>query len=460
MADAVMRSLALGMVAAVLSGCAMLPSLGEAEQQAFGKSAKTIPIVGPSGELMGEARTRIEDKLRTLPSANLERKLVLTNAYTGTPLTAGNGTKILLDGPNAYESMFDAIEGARDHVHLESYIFDDVETSRRLSDLLTRKAREGVQVRVIYDSVGSRKTPASFLASLEQAGVTLCEFNPVNPLRARLLFINNRDHRKILVVDGKVAFTGGINFDGVYMSGSGLGSRKMPTLDDGWRDTHLRLEGPAVPELQKLFLSTWEKQNCRALEARNPYPTQAARGDMVVSVIGSSPDGKMSSMYLTLIAAFAYAERSIHLSVAYFVPDPNTLMALKAAAARGVDVKVLLPGFTDSWLAFHAGRSFYEELLEAGVKLYEYQGGVFHAKTAVVDGVWSTIGSSNVDWRSFCYNDEVNAVVVGQGFAAEMERVFDSDLREAAEVTRERWAGRDAYARMSEYTARWFEQQL
>jgi len=135
-------------------------------------------------------------------------------------------------------------------------------------------------------------------------------------------------------------------------------------------------------------------------------------------------------------------------------------MALRAAAARGVDVKVLLPGFTDSWLAFHAGRSFYEELLEAGVKLYEYQGGVFHAKTAVVDGVWSTIGSSNVDWRSFCYNDEVNAIVVGATFGTEMERIFDKDLAESTEVTRERWVARDSYARMSEFTARWFEQQL
>ena len=454
------RSLAIVALAATVGACAMLPSLDEAERQAAGKSAKSIPIVGPSGELMGEARMRIEDKLASLPTASLERKLVLTNAYTGAPLTTGNATRILLDGPEAYASMFDAIEAARDHVHLESYIFDDVDVGRRLSDLLIRKAREGVQVRVIYDSVGSRKTSPAFLASLEAAGVALCEFNPINPLRARLFFINNRDHRKIVVVDGRVGFTGGINFDGVYMSGSAPRGQAMPTLDDGWRDTHLRLEGAAVPELQKLFLQTWEKQGCKALEARNPFPPQRSRGDMVVSVIGSSSDGKLSPMYLTLIAALAYAERSIHLSTAYFVPDPNTILALKAAAARGVDVKVLLPGFTDSWLAFHAGRSFYEELLAGGVKLYEYQGGVFHAKTAVVDGVWSTIGSSNIDWRSFCYNDEVNAIVVGAAFGADMEKVFARDLADATEITSERWAARDAYARMSEFTARWFEQQL
>lgn len=454
------RTLALVAVAALASACAMLPSLEHAERQAAGRSTKSIPIVGPKGELMGEARERIEDKLKSLPTASLERKLVLTNAYTGAPLTVGNATTILLDGPASYREMFAAIEGARRHVHLESYIFNDVAIHKRLSDLLLRKAREGVQVRVIYDSVGSRETPASFLAALEAGGVALCEFNPVNPLRARLLLINNRDHRKILVVDGRVAFTGGINFDSVYMSGSGSG-KAMPTLDDGWRDTHLKLEGPAVPELQRLFLSTWEKQGCRALEPRDPYPALTARGDMVVSVIGSSPTGEtMSPTYLTLLAAFAYAEKSIHVSAAYFVPDPNTVMALKAAVARGVDVRVLLPGFTDSWLAFHAGRSFYDELLDGGVKLYEYQGGVLHAKTAVVDGVWSTIGSSNVDWRSFCHNDEVNAVVVGAAFGAEMERIFADDLREATEVTRERWESRDAYQRLSEFTARWFEQQL
>ena len=458
--SAAFRTLAIAAAAVFVAACASLPSLSDAEQAAAGRSAKSIPIVGPKGELVGEARERIADKLRTLPSAHLERKLVLSNAYTGAPLTVGNGTKILLDGPNSYRAMFAAIEAARDHVHLESYILDDVHVGHRLSDLLIRKARAGVQVRVIYDSVGSRETPAAFFASLEGAGIALCEFNPVNPLRARLFALNYRDHRKILVVDGKVAFTGGINFDSTYASGSGLRNRPVPNLEEGWRDTHLQIEGAAVPELQKLFLATWEKQGCKALEARNPYPRLDVRGNMIVSIVGSSPDDKLSTMYLTLLAALTYAEKTIDIQSAYFVPDPNTILALKAAAARGVDVRILLPGFTDSWLAFHAGRSFYDELLEAGVRIYEYQGAVMHAKTVVIDGVWSTIGSSNVDWRSFYLNDEVNAVVVSAGFGAEMARIFAKDLGEATEVTRERWAARDAYARLSETTARWFEQQL
>lgn len=440
----------------------MLPSLSDAEQAAAGRTACSIPIVGPKGELIGPARERIAERLRAYESSTpLERKLLLSNAYTGAPLTVGNALRILVDGPAAYRAMFDAIEAARDHVHIESYIFEDLAFDRRLSDLLARKARQGVQVRVIYDSFGSLDTPAEFLHGLEAQGVALCEFNPINPLRARLLFVQHRDHRKIVVVDGRVAFTGGINFQDVYRSGS------VPTSDpdaagtvEAWRDTHLRIEGPAVAELQSLFLATWEKQHCRDVPVRDHFPAAGERGDGIVSVIGSSPDGQLSTMYLTLIAAIAYAEKSVHLSAAYFVPDPNTIQALKSAAARGVDVRLLLPAFTDSWLAFHAGRSYYDELLEAGVSIHEYRGGVLHAKTVVVDGVWSTIGTSNVDWRSFVYNDEVNAVIVGRAFGDEMERIFAADLARSAEVTRDRWAARSAANRFSEATARWFESQL
>jgi cardiolipin synthase len=462
--DALSFALRVALVAttAALTSCAtMLPSLTAAEREAS-RTARSISIVGPKGELVGPARERIVERLRAYEkSTPLERKLLLSNAYTGAPLTVGNATRILLDGPAAYRAMFDAIAAARDHVHLESYIFEEIEFDRRLSELLARKAREGVQVRVIYDSFGSLDTPPAFLEGLAAQGVVLCEFNPVNPLRARLFALQHRDHRKIVVVDGRIAFTGGINFHSVYRSGS------VPTSDpdlgetvEGWRDTHLAIEGPAVAELQTMFLGTWEKQGCRDVPVRNHFPAVAARGDDIVSVIGSSPDGQLSTLYLTLVAAITYAVTSVHLSAAYFVPDASTIQALKAAAARGVDVRLLLPAFTDSWLAFHAGRSYYDELLAAGVHIHEYRGGVMHAKTLVVDGVWSTIGSANVDWRSFVYNDEVSAVVVGRAFGDEMERIFANDLAKSAEVTRERWSARSASSRLSEATARWFESQL
>ena len=448
----------------VIAGCStMLPTLEDAERAAAARGPGSITIVGADGTLMGERRSMIEERLARYrgTAGGLERKLAITSAYTGSPLTVGNRTRILVDGPAAYRAIFDAIEAAREHVHIESFIFEELDFERRLSDLLIRKAKEGVDVRVVYDSFGSISTPSAFLRGLDAGGVALCEYNPINPVRARLAFVHHRTHRKIVVVDGRVAFTGGINFHGVYRTGSGpMAGRRAGTVDEGWRDTHLKIEGPAVRELQSLFLETWRKQNCGERAPRSPYPRASEEGEGIVSIIGSAPDGTLSPMYLTLVTAITYAEKSIFLTAAYFIPDPNTVNALKAAARRGVDVRLLLPGFTDSWLAFHAGRSHYEDLLAGGVRIFEYHGGLLHAKTAVVDGVWSTIGSSNVDWRSFCYNDEVNAIVVGRGFGSDMDEIFRADLAQATEIAQDKWAQRTPWARSSETIARRFEQLL
>jgi cardiolipin synthase len=456
--------LAAAFAAITLAGCAtMLPSLGDAERAAASRGPGSIEIVGADGALMGERRRMIDERLAAYrgASAGIERKLAITSAYTGAPLTVGNRTRILVDGPAAYRAIFDAIESARDHVHIESFIFEELDFDRRLSEILVRKARHGVDVRVIYDSVGSISTPSAFLRALDAGGVARCEYNPINPIRARLAFVHHRDHRKIVVVDGLVAFTGGINFHSVYRSGSGpMAARRPGGVDEGWRDTHLRIEGPAVRELQALFLDTWKKQNCGDRPPRDHYPRAAESGEGIVSVVGSTPDGRLSPMYLTLITAITYAERNIFLTAAYFIPDPNTIMALKAAATRGVDVRLLLPGFTDSWLAFHAGRSHYDDLLSSGVRIFEYHGGLLHAKTAVVDGVWSTVGSSNVDWRSFCYNDEVNAIVVGRAFGSDLDAIFRADLGQATEITRDEWARRGPTARARESLARRFEELL
>ena len=214
-------------------------------------------------------------------------------------------------------------------------------------------------------------------------------------------------------------------------------------------------------ELQALFLDTWKKQKCGDFPPRDPYPQATEPGDSIVSIVGSSPDGKLSPMYLTTASP-----RSPTRSGASSSPPPTSSRTRtpsrrsKAAAARGVDVRLLLPGFTDSWLAFHAGRSHYDDLLAGGVRIFEYHGGLLHAKTLVVDGVWSTIGSSNLDWRSFCYNDEVNAVVVGRAFGSDLDEIFRADLREAREVTRESWAARPASDRFSEWATRKFEELL
>lgn len=448
----------------VLAGCAGLPQLQDVEDAAATRPATPLRIVGPDGLLMPEYRAALERRLKgDRPAGLLGRQLEVMQAVTDSSLVAGNATTILVDGPDAYAAMLAAIAGARDHVHIESFIFEDLDFGQRLGDLLVAKQAAGVAVSVLYDSFGSKATPQAFLQRLRDAGVRVCEFNPLNPLRAMVAWrLNHRDHRKIVVVDGTIAFTGGINFHQVYRTGSapGMKRRSSPTIEEGWRDTHLAIRGPAVAELQRLFLQSWEKQRCESLPAREFFPPLRAEGDRVVSVIGSSPDGMANRMYLTLVSALTRAERSIYLTAAYFAPDENTIAALTGAAARGVDVRLLLPGITDSWLVLQAGRSHYATLLAGGVRIYERHDTLLHAKTAVVDGVWSTIGSSNTDWRSFCQNDEVNAVVLGEAFGGEMTRLFFDDLAEATEVGREAWEDRGAEARFGEWFARHWEHWL
>jgi len=286
------------------------------------------------------------------------------------------------------------------------------------------------------------------------------EFNPVNPLVARQEWeLNQRDHRKLLIVDGRTAFLGGINISGVYSGGSfRRGSQAKPSsvTDAGiaWRDTDLQLQGPVVAELQKLFLATWKAQKGEPLAAKNYFPRPERAGRQVVRAIGSSPDEPYSLIYATLLSAIGSAETSVRLTNAYFVPDPQLLAALEAAAQRGVDVTLILPSQTDSWLVFHAGRGYYEQLLLAGVKIYERGGVILHSKTALVDGVWATVGSTNLDWRSFLHNYELNVVVLGAEFGGQVQAMFDKDLAASDAITLEQWERRPLDLRLKELFAR------
>lgn len=279
----------------------------------------------------------------------------------------------------------------------------------------------GVQVNLIYDSLGSLYTPKQFFQQLMDAGANVLEYNPINPLKTRKDWqLNERDHRKlVVVVDGRIAYVGGINISSVYSSGSfdsSFGHKttggKAQQKKDGltWRDMHLRIEGPVVAEFQKLFMVTWEKQKGNALRGHEYYPQLSNMGREVVRAIGSSPSDPYSLMYVILISAINSAESRVYLTNAYFLPDPQLLVALKNAAARGVDVRLLLSGKSDSDLAYHAPRSFYDELLRSGIKVYERQNALLHAKTATIDGVWSTVGSTNLDWRSCLNNQEIDAL--------------------------------------------------
>jgi cardiolipin synthase A/B len=273
--------------------------------------------------------------------------------------------------------------------------------------------------------------------------------------------VNQRDHRKLLIVDGLVVFLGGINISSVY-SGSSFRHHTKADLHGElpWRDTDLQIEGPVVAEFQKLFLATWQAQQGEPLAPSNFFPTLQPQGKEVVRAIGSSPDDEFSLIYVTLLSAIGSAETEVWLTNAYFVPDPQLLAALEAAAARGVDVRLVLPGSSDSALVFNAGRSYYEQLLRGGVTIFERRGALMHSKTAVIDGVWSTVGSTNLDWRSFLHNQEVNAVVLGTEFGDRMRAAFESDVAQSEQITLEQWKRRPYSLRAKERFARLWQYWL
>jgi cardiolipin synthase len=332
--------------------------------------------------------------------------------------------------------------------------------------VLISKQQEGVQVNLIRDSVGTLNTPAAFFQRLIDSGIEVLEFNPVNPLVSRKEWtLNQRDHRKLLIVDGSTAFLGGINISSVYSGGSfRTGSRSKLKAGQqaglAWRDTDLQLRGPVVAEFQKLFISSWESQKGKPLAEKNYFPPPQNAGRQVVRAIGSSPDEPYSLIYATLLSAIHSAETSVHLTNAYFVPDPQLLNALEEAARRNVSVTLILPSKTDSWLVFHAGRNYYERLLRAGVKIFERRGVILHSKTALIDGVWATIGSTNLDWRSFLHNYELNAVVLGSEFGKQVQAMFAKDLASSDEITLDNWHNRAPSLRLQEWFAQIWEYWL
>jgi cardiolipin synthase len=436
-----------------LQGCATLPD-AQREMSTQAAAVKFASAKGPVSEARGEA---ILDRLaaRTGATDVLEKHLAFEQAVNdSSPLVLGNKLTLLQNGPDTYEAMFAAIRKAKDHINLETYIFDDGEAGRKFADLLLEKQAAGVQVNVIHDSVGTLLTPKTFFEHMRQGGINVLEFNPVNPLAGKKQGwrINNRDHRRQLVIDGRIAFTGGVNISDTYSSAPSASNRSDTT--EGWRDTHVEMEGPVVAEFQKLFLDTWARQKGEPLAKRDYFPALQPRGDAIVRAIGSRYEDGKSQIYLTLISAITHAEQYVHLTVAYFGPDAQLRQALTDAAKRGVDVRLVLPSLTDSSPAFYLGRSYYAELLESGVKIYQRRGGVMHAKTACVDGVWSTVGSTNLDWRSFLHNDEMNAVILGRDFAAQMEKMFAADVGESQQITLEQWKRRPIMQRVKERLAR------
>ena len=435
--------------------CASLPRIEDVYQRLG--TPEPPKIIGPHGQLTPKMSDRVMERLKRQSGAMdiLEHYIALIEAISGNPLVVGNKVTLLIDGPATYAAMLEAIQNAKDHINLETYIFEDDEVGRRFADLLLHKQSEGVQVNLIYDSLGCLNTPASFFQRLRDGGIQALEFNPVNPLKVRKKWLlANRDHRKILIVDGSVAFTGGVNISRVYSSSSFSAEDHERNAQEAWRDTHVQIEGPAVAEFQKLFLETWARGYGPELSERNYFPTLKHEGRDLLGVVGSIPGEENRITYIMYVSAFIYAQNFIHLTSSYFVPDEQTAEALRSAAQRGVDVKIILPGVSDEGIVFYAGRSYYARLLKSGVKLYERQESMLHAKTAVIDDVWSTVGSTNMDLWSFLRNDEVNAVILGRDFATKMEDMFQKDLEESKQIYLERWKKRHINERVREWFSR------
>ena len=426
---------------------------------------KSPQIVSSKGLLSHQQSEAIMDRLKLSidPTDILERHSAVVESVTESPLTKGNKVTLLANGQAAYAAMFKAIQKAKDHINLETFIIEDDEVGRKFTDLLLQKQAEGVRVNLIYDSMGSYSTPAAFFQRLRDGGIQVVEFNPINPFKAHgHWLLAHPDHRKILIIDGKVAITGGINISSVYSSRlSGRGEVEGTPLP--WRDTDVQIEGPAVAEFQKLFLDTWQKQKGPELVERNYYPDLPDLkevGKALVRVVGSTPGENNRITFIVYVAAITFAEHSVHLTNAYFIPDEQILRAFSDASKRGVDVKIIVPAKTDSKLALQAQRYNYSWLLKAGVKIYERRNALLHAKTAVIDEVWSTVGSTNMDLWSLLSDDEVNAVILSHGFAGEMENMFAGDLAESDQIQWEEWNGRPLADRLMEWFAHLFAHWL
>jgi len=381
------------------------------------------------------ARRRIDQMLpalsqyEVLPGESFDRQtkglVRLADRVASTRLCFGNAVEILSDTNRTLGLIEQAILSARETIHLEYYIWQPDRTGRRVRDLLIAKAKEGVQIRFLFDGIGSLFTGRKFLRPMIDAGIEVANALPGASFRERWS-INLRNHRKIVIVDGQVGFTGGMNIGDEY-----IGRRK----DLGfWRDTHLRIRGPAVLQLQQVFAEDWFFATGQALTGVELHPRPLETGDQVAQVVAGGPDGETDTFHALFFSAINEARARVTLATSYFIPTGAMLSALESAAYRGVNVRILVPQRGDHQWMVTAGRGYYEPLLEAGVEIHEYQRGLMHSKTLTIDGVWSLVGTPNFDTRSLLLNFEVALVLLGPQAASQLEEQFENDLRHSMRV--------------------------
>src|ERR1700722_14593134 len=369
---------------------------------------------------------------------------------TLSPLTANNSVKILVNGENKFPEVIRALKEAKNHIHMEYYIYEDDEIGRKIEQVLIEKAKEGIDVRFIYDDFGSRSIRRTLAHRLNENGVKAFPFLRIYFI-ALANRINYRNHRKIIVIDGQTAFVGGINVDDRYINNE----NNKKTY---WRDTHLRIDGPGVQYLQYLFLCDWNFCSNSKLHPDiqffPPENNSQTRDNKVVQIAASGPDSGAPAILFSILQAISLATKEILITTPYLIPGESLVDALIIASLGGVSVKLLVPGNSDSLLVNAAARSYYGDLLKRGVEIYQYSKGFVHAKTMVTDGKIAMVGTANMDSRSFDLNFEVNAIVYDSGIAGELREIFYEDIKNAEKIDEKAWRNRPIYKQFFEKTAK------
>ena len=396
--------------------------------------------------LVSAACARVQSHLE-LPRLAAEDPSFLPTieAYTSTA-HGGNSATLLLNGDQIFPAQLAAIRSARVTISYAQYFYEEGPIGLEIAEALAERCRAGVRGHILLDGFGALAMPAAYRETMTLAGCEVATFRPLSPLTLLGVFgfgrDNKRNHRRMLVVDGQVGFTGG---SGVSPKWTGDGR-----TEGHWRDTDVRIEGPIVSRLQGAFVENWLEATGNVLGGDAYFPPLPRRGSVSAQIVRSSPEGGGFSMYTMFLLAMSSARRSIYITNPYFLPDGRMTQVLTEAPRRGVRVVVLLPGAIDNNIVRQASRSQFGTLLEAGVEIYEYQAGLLHAKTMTVDGVWATIGSTNLDTRSFALNEEVNAVLYDKDVAGQLEKIFTDDLTYSRKVDYARWRGRGFFNRLLE----------
>lgn len=394
---------------------------------------------------------KIEQRIERLYGVEDPDFLRSMGVLLGPAIVTGNRFEALLNGDRIFPAMLQAIRGARNSVTFESYIYWSGTTGQKFADALSERARAGVKVHVLLDWVGSGKMDAALLDEMKSSGVRIEKFH--KPHWYNLSRMNNRTHRKVLVVDGRTGFTGGVGISDLWN-----GDAQDP---QHWRDTHFKAEGPVVAQMQAVFLDNWIKATGEVLHGSNYFPALEAAGKAAAQMFSSSPSGGSESMQLMYLLSITAARRSIDLSSAYFVPDSMSLRALVAAAKRGVRIRVVVPGeHTDTETVRRASRSLWGALLEAGVEIHEYLPTMYHCKVMVVDALWVSVGSTNFDNRSFRLNDEANLNIHDAEFAHRQSGIFEDDLSRSRRINLKQWQQRPLAEKLWEHTAALLRDQL